>query len=94
MISSSPRSYVYHNFLSMAEADHIVALAKPFVSWPWVPQHDLGKRHQHTIRKRFGISRLCALPYELSCNVCSMLLLGDALQAERPCLGKRSFFAA
>ena len=30
-ISKQPRAYVYHNFLSSEECDHIVALAKPQV---------------------------------------------------------------
>lgn len=31
-VSWRPRAFVFHNFMTEAEADHIVALAKPFVS--------------------------------------------------------------
>ncbi len=31
-MSWRPRAFVFHNFLTEAEADHIVAQAKPFVS--------------------------------------------------------------
>ena len=33
-VSWRPRAFVFHNFLTAAEADHIVAQAKPFVSLP------------------------------------------------------------
>ena len=38
-ISSHPRAYVYHNFLSPEECDHIVALAKPQVGKPLLSMH-------------------------------------------------------
>ena len=33
-VSWKPRAFVYHNFMTEEEADHIVSLAKPFVSHP------------------------------------------------------------
>lgn len=32
LLSWKPRAFLYHNFLSEAEADHIVSAAKPWVS--------------------------------------------------------------
>ena len=40
-ISVHPRAYVYHNFLSPEECDHIVALAKPQVITALARQHDV-----------------------------------------------------
>ena len=33
-LSYTPRSYAFHNFISEEEADHIIRIARPFVSWP------------------------------------------------------------
>lgn len=32
-LSWKPRAFLHHNFITADEADHIVALAKPFVSY-------------------------------------------------------------
>jgi hypothetical protein len=46
-VSWKPRAFVFHNFMTEEEADHIVGLAKPFVSAgpaaarpPFVPFHN------------------------------------------------------
>ena len=33
-LSFKPRAYLYHNFISNAEADHIIKMARPFVRHP------------------------------------------------------------
>lgn len=40
-VSWRPRAYVYHNFLSQAEADHLIDLAIPYVKRSTVVGEDV-----------------------------------------------------
>ncbi|KAK9817816.1 hypothetical protein WJX72_002663 [[Myrmecia] bisecta] len=52
-LSWSPRAYVYHNFLSPEECDHIIAKARPQMRKSTV-QGDAGKAVVHDIRTSYG----------------------------------------
>jgi len=42
-LSWEPRAFVYHNFLSAAECDHLISLARPFLERSGVVDSDTGK---------------------------------------------------
>lgn len=53
-ISWRPRAYLYHNFLSEAEADHVVTLAKPHITRSSVLNDDDSVSDAHEVRTSYG----------------------------------------
>lgn len=54
LISWEPRAYVYHNFLTHAEADHLVGLAAPHMAKSQVVDTDTGKFKFDNVRTSSG----------------------------------------